>query len=295
MNISVRKDTLDSSGPVPGPLRPSLVTAVVTSATYGTIASVASAMWLQPLDRLKTLSQQETIRRHNAFHNASIIVQKHGVVGLWRGSVPTLLRVVPGVSLYFAFLEFGQRIAPKEGNLHARNFFLGFFSRSLAAITLMPATVIKTRFESNIYKDESILGAARDIVRRGGFQGLYKGVVPTVMRDAPFSGIYLAFYKQNTRLWNRHIGDITSPGRFACGVVAGILACAATQPFDITKTQMQLYPKRFTSSLQVARTIYQNGGLSSFFNGFVLRASRRTAMAALSWTIFEGLWGTRSH
>lgn len=295
MNLSIGKGGLGSADTAPEPIKPTLVTAVVTSATYGTVASFASALGLQPLDRLKTLSQQETIRRHSAFQSAKIIVQKHGVLDLWRGSVPTLLRVVPGVSLYFAFLEFGQRIVPKDGNRHVTNFVLGFISRSLAAMTLMPATVIKTRFESNIYRDKTVVDAAKEIFRRNGLRGLYKGLVPTVMRDAPFSGIYLMFYKQNTKLWNNHIGDITSPGRFTCGVVSGILACAATQPFDITKTQMQLYPTRFSSSIQVARTIYQSGGLSSFFNGFVLRASRRTAMSALSWTIFEGLWGSRSH
>lgn len=269
----------------------SIISSILTSASYGSISSFSSTLLLQPLDRLKTLSQQETKCRVSALTNMKTIVRSYGIQDLWRGSVPTLLRVVPGVALYFGFLECGHRLLITAEHPHVRNFFLGFISRSLAAITLMPATVIKTRFESNVYRDKSVFGAAKNIMKSGGFQGLFKGIVPTVMRDAPFSGIYLTFYRQNTKLWNKHFGWVSAPARFFCGVAAGVFACGVTQPFDITKTQMQLYPKRFSSSLQVVRTIYKTGGPTSFFNGFLLRASRRTLMAALSWTIFDGLWG----
>ena len=47
-----------------------------------------STLILQPLDRLKTLSQQDTGRRVSAFTNARLVVQRHGVIDLWRGSVP---------------------------------------------------------------------------------------------------------------------------------------------------------------------------------------------------------------
>ncbi|VDD96119.1 unnamed protein product [Enterobius vermicularis] len=265
----------------------STVQSVLTSAQYGSLSSLCSTLILQPLDRLKTLSQQDTGRRVSAFTNARLVVQRHGVIDLWRGSVPTILRVVPGVALYFGFLELGQKYIAQSEHPLTENFLLGFVSRSFVAVTLMPATVIKTRFESNIYRDESIYGAVKRIMKSDGFQGLFKGVIPTVLRDAPFSGIYLAFYRQNKKLWEKHFGQVKALTRFFCGIMAGVFACAVTQPFDVTKTQMQLYPNRFSSSLQVVRSIHKTGGWLAFFKGFILRSSRRTAMAALSWTIFD--------
>lgn len=39
---------------------------------------------------------------------------------------------------------------------------------------------------------------------------------------------------------------------FTCGILAGLAASAVTQPFDVVKTKMQLYPHKFTSFPQVS-------------------------------------------
>lgn len=44
--------------------------------------------------------------------------------------------------------------------------------------------------------------------------------------------------------------------RFSSGVLAGLMACAVTQPFDITKTHVQLYPQRYRSMLCVIGHLY---------------------------------------
>uniref|UniRef100_A0A0N5AIF3 Mitochondrial glycine transporter n=1 Tax=Syphacia muris TaxID=451379 RepID=A0A0N5AIF3_9BILA len=275
-----------------------MLNSVMTSATYGCISSFSSALILQPLDRLKTISQQNVHSHASAYMNLKNVITKYGVLDLWRGVVPTLFRVVPGVALYFGFLEACQYSTYFEKYPHFRNFFVGFMCRSCTVALLMPATVIKTRFESNLYRDRNVYLAAKNILKLNGPRvnstqllvvGLFKGILPTIMRDAPFSGVYLTFYRQNNQLWCKYFGSVSISARFFCGVAAGIFACALTQPFDIVKTQLQLYPKRFNSSAQVIIFIYKQGGLSSFFNGFLLRAGRRTAMAALSWTVFDGV------
>ncbi|VDM42398.1 unnamed protein product [Toxocara canis] len=252
---------------------------------------------LQPLDRLKTLSQQDAVRRMNVFQRTALVVRDHGVLDLWRGIVPTLLRVVPGVAVYFGCLEIGRTFVPKESNENAANFLLGAVSRSVAAALLMPAT-------SSFYRDASVLSAAKNVIEQNGdyspVSGLFKGLVPTLLRDAPFSGLYLLFYRQHLRLLNKE-GRVHAPAtRFSSGVLAGVLACAVTQPFDITKTQIQLYPQKYRSLFHVAHHLYLvnytscvhcylhvRGGLTAFFNGFWLRATRRTFISAMNWTIFD--------
>lgn len=44
---------------------------------------------------------------------------------------------------------------------------------------------------------------------------------------------------------------------FACGIQAGMVASLVTQPADVVKTHMQLYPKLHTSIKETAEYIYK--------------------------------------
>ncbi|VDK47177.1 unnamed protein product [Anisakis simplex] len=312
--------------------------AICSSVAFGTVSGFwfyFSSVLLQPLDRLKTLSQQDAVCKTNVFQRTAQVVGEHGVKDLWRGIVPTLLRIVPGVAVYFGCLEVGRDLFPKSKNENVNNFLLGAISRSVAVMLLMPATVIKTRFEkvlfcslfqSSYYRDSSVSSAASNIIKQGGVRGLFKGIVPTLMRDAPFSGLYLLFYRQHLKLLSGR-GSFDSillyilhslpkiflvcllrlndcclekhahkpVTRFGSGILAGLMACAVTQPFDITKTHVQLYPLKYRSMFHVASHLYSRGGLVAFFNGFWLRATRRTLMSALNWTLFDELFASRVH
>jgi solute carrier family 25 protein 38 len=44
---------------------------------------------------------------------------------------------------------------------------------------------------------------------------------------------------------------------FSCGVTAGMMASLITQPADVLKTHMQLYPKRYGRLRNAAKFVYQ--------------------------------------
>lgn len=58
--------------------------------------------------------------------------------------------------------------------------------------------------------------------------------------------------------------DFSPLSRFVCGIIAGISACILTQPFDFIKTQMQLYPGKYRSFIQIIEVIYSVSGAYSF-------------------------------
>ena len=122
---------------------------------------------------------------------------------LWRGTVPTILRNVPGVSIYFYTLSFlRQTLLPKATRqAHSSqyvtlvNVSAGMLARAGAGFILMPISVIKVRFESNLYNYGSLAQASKDIFQREGFRGFFSGFGATALRDAPYAGIHLALYE----------------------------------------------------------------------------------------------------
>lgn len=131
---------------------------------------------------------------------------------------------------------------------------------------MSPITVIKTRYESGRYGYESIYTALRSIYRSEGHRGLFSGLTATLLRDAPFSGIYLMFYNQTKNIMTHDQLDanLIPVVNFSCGIFAGILASLVTQPADVIKTHMQLSPMKFRWIGQAMTLIFKDYGLRGF-------------------------------
>ncbi|XP_038212186.1 mitochondrial glycine transporter B-like isoform X1 [Zerene cesonia] len=273
----------------------------------GSFSGTFSTILFQPLDLVKTRLQNPT---HNVVATTvdgriqpgmittfmNIVRQEH-IAGLWRGMVPSVARCVPGVGLYFSSLHWLQtKLGKNRQDLTALEAIgLGVVARTMSGVALIPITVIKTRYESGVYKYNSLSGALKAIYKAEGIRGLSCGLGPTLARDAPFSGLYLMFYTQTKQAvpkeWLKS-PTAASGIHFSCGVLAGIAASLVTNPADVLKTNMQLYPDKFPNAFGAAMYVHQTYGFRGFFKGAVPRMVRRTLMAAMAWTVFEQI--TRS-
>lgn len=274
---------------------------VVKAFVAGSCSGTCSALLFQPLDLVKTRLQNSVpIASTNLVNGSAIlrpgsviacigdILQKEHLSGLWRGVTPSIARCVPGVGLYFSSLQYlsSTFTSGQPGPLEA--IALGIIARSFSGVCLIPITVVKTRYESGIYEYKNITQAVQSIYRTEGIRGLTCGLVPTLLRDAPFSGIYLMFYTQSKRVVPQGYSmKNESIHNFSCGILAGLMASTVTQPADVIKTKMQLYPKTFASLHSVILFIYQKYGPLGFFKGLSPRILRRSLMAAMTWTVYE--------
>lgn len=64
----------------------------------------------------------------------------------------------------------------------------------------LPASGPVLPLQSGRYGYGSIYAALRSIYRSEGHRGLFSGLTATLLRDAPFSGIYLMFYNQTKNI-----------------------------------------------------------------------------------------------
>src|SRR5205814_216446 len=157
----------------------------------------------------------------------------------------------------------------------------------------MPVTVIKVRYESDIYAYKSLLGASRDILRLEGVRGFFSGFGATAIRDAPYAGLYVVFYEWSKKKFNasfQNSSGVSAAGiNFASGALAAGLATSITNRFHAVKTRLQLMPKKYGNLLEAARTMLLEDGPRSFFDGLGLRMGRKAFSSALAWTVYEEL------
>ncbi|XP_078450601.1 mitochondrial glycine transporter isoform X1 [Lampetra fluviatilis] len=261
----------------------------------GALSGSCSTLLLQPLDLVKTrlqLLSAASLPRSPRVRMVSVlthVVRTESVRGLWKGLGPSLVRCVPGVGIYFCTLHsleesFFRDRAPSALD----SLLLGLSARTVSAVCMLPVTVVKTRYESGRFKYRSVFGALSSIRKTEGIRALFSGLTATLARDAPFSGIYVMIYTQAKHMLLHGVErEGQAPTRFACGVLAGVVASLVTQPADTIKTYMQMEPHRFSHTGQTFVAICRSHGLTGLFHGAVPRCLRRTLVTAMAWTVYE--------
>ncbi|XP_041789786.1 mitochondrial glycine transporter B-like isoform X2 [Chelmon rostratus] len=263
----------------------------------GSLSGTCSTLLFQPLDLVKTRLQT---LQNNAKPGAPRVgmctvfinvIRTENFFSLWKGVSPSFVRCIPGVGIYFStFYSLKQHYfldrAPNAGEA----VLLGAGARAVAGVCMLPFTVIKTRFESGCYNYVSVAGALRSVYETEGIRALFSGLTATLLRDAPFSGIYVMFYSQAKKALPQEVASSACAPlvNFSCGVVAGVMASLVTQPADVVKTHIQISPSHW-STVAAIRCIYTEHGMGGFFRGAVPRSLRRTLMAAMAWTVYEQL------
>lgn len=269
---------------------------------------------------------------------------------LWRGATPSALRTGFGSAIYFTSLNAirtevsrvpflaadGHTAATITQSTDIRtskdaggrqqhssslvklsntgNLLAGAVARTGAGMLLMPLTVIKVRYESNLYSYGSIVAAGRDIYAKEGVRGFFSGFGATAIRDAPYAGLYVLFYEQSKKrlsAWyggggggsSSETGDAEARpiagGRmgvsaaatinFSSGVVAGAACSAVSNPFDAVKTRIQLQPGVYRNMFHAAHRMVTREGVRSLLDGLALRMGRKALSSALAWTVYEEL------
>ncbi|XP_029914949.1 mitochondrial glycine transporter A [Myripristis murdjan] len=272
----------------------SLAHPVIKAFMCGSLSGTCSTLLFQPLDLVKTRLQtlQSTVQPGSARVGMVTVllsvVRTEKLLGLWKGVSPSFVRTIPGVGIYFStYYSLKQHFCQDRSLGAIEAMMLGVGARTVAGVFMLPVTVIKTRFESGRYNYGSVAGALRCVCQTEGPKALFSGLMPTLIRDAPFSGIYVMFYSQTKASLPKEISTsaYAPVANFSCGVLAGVLASLITQPADVVKTHVQVSTQLRTAD--AIKYIYMEHGLQGFFRGAVPRSLRRTMMAAMAWTVYE--------
>ncbi|KAI2804598.1 hypothetical protein BLOT_003585 [Blomia tropicalis] len=170
----------------------------------GSLSGTCSTLLFQPFDLVKTRIQNSQLAIESAGSGPSNVrplsstrigsilidvIKNEQLTGLWRGTVPSLLRCVPGVGLHFCCLDtlqnhFCSGRQPKA--MEALAF--GAASRTLAGV--------KTRMQLYPKQFPTLFTTVIFIVQKNGVQGLFAGLVPRMMRRTLVASMAWTVYEQ---------------------------------------------------------------------------------------------------
>lgn len=128
----------------------------------------------------------------------------------------------------------------------------------------------------------------KDVIQQKGIKTLWTGILPTLLRDVPFSAIYWGTY-ENTK--KRFVYKREFVRNFVCGYISGCLAAIITNPIDVVKTRMQASfrdpSNHYHTTLNSIKTIIQEDGYKGFLRGMGPRLLRIGPSSAIMISTYE--------
>lgn len=116
-----------------------------------------------------------------------------GMPALYRGILPTVAGVAPYVGLNFMVYEIARTHFTRDGQKDPSaigKLAAGAVSGAVAQTITYPFDVLRRRFQVNTmsgmgYQYKGIGDAVTQIVKTEGLRGMYKGIVPNLLKVAP--------------------------------------------------------------------------------------------------------------
>lgn len=227
------------------------------------------------------------------------IVRDEGITSLWSGLRPALAMSVPATVLYMMAYEELRRKLHASSNATVSAWaplLAGTSARAIAAAAVAPIELIRTQMQSGIWeRGLGLIGGLRRTTAVHGVGGLYRGLVPTLFRDIPFSGLYWTLYESTKARVER--AEVTPfVASFLSGASAGMVAACVTTPFDVVKTRMQIAIYSYNPAtsaeaplgpVETLRSIIRTEGASALASGMGARITKVAPACAIMISSYE--------
>ncbi|XP_047479796.1 probable mitochondrial glutathione transporter SLC25A40 isoform X1 [Penaeus chinensis] len=232
------------------------------------------------------------------------ISRQEGIQSLWSGLPPTLVVAVPNTVIYFTSYEqlrakFHQ-LAPEEagGPPSWAGGLAGGLARVWSVTLVSPFELVRTKMQAKSMSYREVGEVLRTQLAKEGVVSLWRGWVPTILRDVPFSILYWYTYEKQKKLMKQEYPTFTFT--LFAGALSGGIAGALTLPLDVIKTHRQIElgekaifadPANGTKSVGSTRTmlqnIYRQQGIKGLFAGLVPRLAKVMPACAIMISTYE--------
>jgi len=175
----------------------------------GCVARTVTVYTTAPLELLRTYSQSKR-KTKNMFEVVNTTIKQRGILGMWMGTGPTMLRDIPFSGIFWTINEWFRAALANEKKELSNFFFLSTFlagavSGSIAGFVTHPADVIKTRLQMTVDRadcDGEVTGrvatlreVSTSLWQKEGIRGFYRGLGSRIFRIAVACAIMLSSYE----------------------------------------------------------------------------------------------------
>ncbi|XP_076025183.1 dicarboxylate carrier UCP2-like [Genypterus blacodes] len=250
----------------------------------GTAACIADLVTF-PLDtaKVRLQIQGESKGKHavyrGVFGTITTMVRTEGPLSLYNGLVAGLQRQMSFASvrigLYDSMKQFYTRGTESAGIV--TRLMAGCTTGAMAVAFAQPTDVVKVRFQAQVRladggkRYNGTMDAYRTIARDEGVQGLWKGCMPNITRNAIVNCSELVTYDLIKELILKHnLMTDNLPCHLSAGFGAGFCTTVIASPVDVVKTRfMNSGTGQYNSALHCSLTMLRNEGPTAFYKGFM--------------------------
>ncbi|GAM27251.1 hypothetical protein SAMD00019534_104260, partial [Acytostelium subglobosum LB1] len=180
----------------------------------------------------------------------------------------------------------------------SQRFLFGGLSCMAAACVTNPIDVIKTRLQlqGELAKKAASTTTAATLrtINQEGVRGLYKGLAPSLLREATYSTLRMGGYDMIKVYFVDKDGKTSLPSKIISGCISGGVGACIANPTDLIKVRMQAQSTvgghRYTSMRQAFTDVIQKEGIRGLYKGVgptTQRAALLTASQLASYDQFK--------
>lgn len=250
-----------------------------------------------PTEYLKTQMQlYKEFSKQGMVATAKQTFKNYGIPGFYKGLPVLLFFSIPKTGVRFgANQTLKNNVFTDYKTSRLSNFLAGVGAGITEAIFVVtPQETLKTKLIHDRFQPtpqyKGLFDGISKIYGASGFNGVYRGVIPTILRQGSNQGVRFLVYDESKDHIAKFLGlDVKSTlVSFLAGGLAGAASVFANTPVDVVKTQMQgLDAKKYKNGFDCFVKTFQNEGIRGLYKGTVPRLSRVVLDVALTFTLYE--------
>lgn len=266
----------------------------------GFVAGAVAKFCGHPLDTVKTRIQVSGSRLglHQQFTR---ILQTEGLCGLYKGVTSPVVGNAPLLAMFFAANEMAKNaISHLNLSQGMMEFIPGCWSGASVLLFTLPIEVLKVQKQGRIDNRSSYSEMVRNIMRKEGIRGLYRGFGISFWLWVPHCGLYFYNYDKLQRIFHSRFSKNSTNdknvllGKIFAGGIAGQIGWLISYPFDSVKTYVQWQPenRNFTKAFKHLKAKY---GLGYFYRGCSVAMLRAFPVSAITLCVYDYVHNILKH